>query len=142
MECWIWYFEITRDSNVRMLISRITTISDKYKTAAAGGLVGACDSSSVSIENVNANNVTVTGNNVRDIGGLIAGNRKVTNINIDINVTVTSCVLHSIEVNNPIDSSEASTGGIIDIIIIHWLFLGKPWIVIQRLTDSNTQVVM
>ena len=57
--------------------------------------------------------MTVTGNNVRDIGGLIAGNRKVTNINIDINVTVTSCVLHSIEVNNPIDSSEASTGGII-----------------------------
>ena len=107
--------EITRDSNEDVNIKnlKVTTISDKYKTAAAGGLVGACDSSSVSIENVNANNVTVTGNNVRDIGGLIAGNRKVTNINIDINVTVTSCVLHSIEVNNPIDSSEASTGGII-----------------------------
>lgn len=107
--------EITRDSNEDVNIQnlKVTTISDKYKTAAAGGLVGACDSSSVSIKNVNANNVTVTGNNVRDIGGLIAGNRKVTNINIDINVTVTSCVLHSIEVNNPIDSSEASTGGII-----------------------------
>lgn len=107
--------EITRDSNENVNIQnlKVTTISDKYKTAAAGGLVGACDSSSVSIKNVNANNVTVTGNNVRDIGGLIAGNRKVTNINIDINVTVTSCVLHSIEVNNPIDSSEASTGGII-----------------------------
>ena len=89
--------EITRDSNEDVNIKnlKVTTISDKYKTAAAGGLVGACDSSSVSIENVNANNVTVTGNNVRDIGGLIAGNRKVTNINIDINVTVTSCVLHS-----------------------------------------------
>lgn len=84
--------EITRDSNEDVNIKnlKVTTISDKYKTAAAGGLVGACDSSSVSIENVNANNVTVTGNNVRDIGGLIAGNRKVTNINIDINVTVTS----------------------------------------------------
>lgn len=107
--------EIKRDSNEDVNIKnlKVTTISDKYKTAAAGGLVGACDSSSVSIKNVNANNVTVTGNNVRDIGGLIAGNRKVTNINIDINVTVTSCVLHSIEVNNPIDSSEASTGGII-----------------------------
>ena len=107
--------EITRDSNENVNIQnlKVTTITDKYKTAAAGGLVGACDSSSVSIKNVNANNVTVTGNNVRDIGGLIAGNRKVTNINIDINVTVTSCVLHSIEVNNPIDSSEASTGGII-----------------------------
>ena len=100
--------EIKRDSN-----DDVNIISDRYATAAAGGLVGACDFSGVNIKNVNANNVTVTGEYVRDIGGLVAGNRKVTNINIDINVTVTSCVLHSIEVNNPIDSNEASTGGII-----------------------------
>lgn len=107
--------EITRDSNKDVNINnlKVTTISDIYGTAAAGGLVGACDFSGVNIENVNANNVMVTGEKVRDIGGLVAGNRKVTNINIDINVTVTSCVLHSIEVNNPIDSNEASTGGII-----------------------------
>ena len=107
--------EIKRDSNddVNIKNLKVTTISDRYATAAAGGLVGACDFSGVNIKNVNANNVTVTGEYVRDIGGLVAGNRKVTNINIDINVTVTSCVLHSIEVNNPIDSNEASTGGII-----------------------------
>lgn len=41
--------EITRDSNEDVNIKnlKVTTISDKYKTAAAGGLVGACDSSSV-----------------------------------------------------------------------------------------------
>ena len=107
--------EIKRDSNddVNIKNLKVTTISDRYATAAAGGLVGACDFSGVNIKNVNANNVTITGEYVRDIGGLVAGNRKVTNINIDINVTVTSCVLHSIEVNNPIDSNEASTGGII-----------------------------
>lgn len=107
--------KIKRDSNddVNIKNLKVTTISDRYATAAAGGLVGACDFSGVNIKNVNANNVTVTGEYVRDIGGLVAGNRKVTNINIDINVTVTSCVLHSIEVNNPIDSNEASTGGII-----------------------------
>lgn len=107
--------EIKRDSNddVNIKNLKVTTISDRYATAAAGGLVGACDFSGVNIKNVNANNVTVTGEYVRDIGGLVAGNRKVTNINIDINVTVTSCVLYSIEVNNPIDSNEASTGGII-----------------------------
>lgn len=107
--------EIKRDSNddVNIKNLKVTTISDRYATAAAGGLVGACDFSGVNIKNVNANNVTVTGEYVRDIGGLVAGNRKVTNINIDINVTVTSCVLNSIEVNNPIDSNEASTGGII-----------------------------
>ncbi|WP_288776631.1 hypothetical protein [uncultured Eubacterium sp.] len=101
--------EIKRDSNEDVNIKnlKVTTISDRYDKAAAGGLVGACDFSGVSIENVNANNVTVTGNNVRDIGGLIAGSRNGTNI------IVTSCVLHSIEVNNPIKNTNGFTGGII-----------------------------
>ena len=102
--------EIKRDSNKDVNIKnlKVTTISDRYDKAAAGGLVGACDFSGVSIENVNANNVTVTGENVRDIGGLIAGKRNGTNININ----VTSCVLHSIEVSNP-KKSTGYTGGII-----------------------------
>lgn len=104
--------EITRDSNEDVNIQnlKVTTISDKYKTAAAGGLVGACDSSSVSIKNVNANNVTVTGEYVRDIGGLIAGKRNGTGTGTNINVT--SCVLHSIEVSNP-KKPTGYTGGII-----------------------------
>ena len=103
--------EIKRDSNEDVNIKnlKVTTISANYKTAAAGGLVGACDFSGVSIENVNANNVTVTGEYVRDIGGLIAGKRNGTNININ----VTSCVLHSIEVSNPKKYADGSTGGII-----------------------------
>ena len=103
--------EITRDSNEDVNIKnlKVTTISDICDKAAAGGLVGACDFSGVSIENVNANNVMVTGKNVRDIGGLIAGKRNGTNI--DINVT--RCVLHSIEVNNPIKNTNSFTGGII-----------------------------
>ena len=101
--------EIKRDSNEDVNIKnlKVTTISDGYYAAAAGGLVGACDFSGVSIKNVNANNVTVTGNYVRDIGGLIAGSRNGTNI------IVTSCVLHSIEVNNPIKNTNGFTGGII-----------------------------
>ena len=102
--------EITRNSNEDVNIKnlKVTTISDRYNTAAAGGLVGACDFSGVSIKNVKANNVTVTGEYVRDIGGLIAGKRNGTNIDID----VTSCVLHSIEVNNP-KKTTGYTGGII-----------------------------
>lgn len=102
--------EITRNSNEDVNIKnlKVTTISDRYNTAAAGGLVGACDFSSVIIENVNANNVTVTGESVRDIGGLIAGKRNGTNISIN----VTSCVLHSIEVSNP-KKTTGYTGGII-----------------------------
>ena len=103
--------EIKRDSNEDVNIKnlKVTTISDRCDKAAAGGLVGACDYSGVSIKNVNANNVTITGKNVRDIGGLIAGKRNGTNI--DINVT--RCVLHSIEVNNPIKNTNSFTGGII-----------------------------
>lgn len=102
--------EIKRDSNEDVNIQnlKVTTISAVYKTAAAGGLVGACDFSGVSIKNVKANNVTVTGESVRDIGGLIAGKRNGTNININ----VTSCVLHSIEVSNP-KKTTGYTGGII-----------------------------
>lgn len=102
--------EITRNSNEDVNIEnlKVTTISDRYATAAAGGLVGACDFSGVNIKNVNANNVTVTGESVRDIGGLIAGKRNGTNISIN----VTSCVLHSIEVSNP-KKTTGYTGGII-----------------------------
>ena len=102
--------EIKRDSNEDVNIKnlKVTTISDGYATAAAGGIVGACDFSGVNIENVNANNVTITGENVRDIGGLIAGKRNGTNININ----VTNCVLHSIEVSNP-KKTTGYTGGII-----------------------------
>ena len=102
--------EITRDSNEDVNIKnlKVTTISDRYNTAAAGGLVGACDFSGVSIKNVKANNVTVTGEYVRDIGGLIAGKRNGTGTNIN----VTSCVLHSIEVSNP-KKPTGYTGGII-----------------------------
>ena len=102
--------EIKRDSNEDVNINnlKVTTISDGYATAAAGGIVGACDFSGVNIENVNANNVTITGENVRDIGGLIAGKRNGTNININ----VTNCVLHSIEVSNP-KKPTGYTGGII-----------------------------
>jgi hypothetical protein len=104
--------EITRNSNEDVNIKnlKVTTISDKYGTAAAGGLAGACDFSGVNIENVNANNVTVTGEYVRDIGGLIAGKRNGTGTGTNINVT--SCVLHSIEVSNP-KKPTGYTGGII-----------------------------
>ena len=44
----------------------------------------------MNIENVNAKNVMVTGEKVRDVAGLIAGKRNGTNININ----VSSCVLH------------------------------------------------
>ena len=122
--------EIKRDSNKDVNIKnlKVTTISDRYDKAAAGGLVGACDFSGVSIENVNANNVTVTGEYVRDMGGLIAGKRNVTNIDID----VTSCVLHSIEVSNP-KKSTGYTGGIIG-------YHDSPLAISEVTMDCNSRI--
>ena len=126
--------EIKRDSNEDVNIKnlKVTTISDICDKAAAGGLVGACDFSGVSIENVNANNVKVTGNYVRDIGGLIAGKRNGTNIDI---INVTSCVLHSIEVNNPIQylTKDSYTGGIIG---FHNSPLAISWVTM----DCNSKI--
>ena len=82
---------------------------DKPIQAAAGGLVGACDFSSVNISNVNAKNLIITGERVRDIGGLIAGKRNGTGKA----VSVENCVLHAANVNAPSDSTECRTGGII-----------------------------
>lgn len=103
--------EIKRDSNEDVNISnlKVTTISSVCNVAAAGGLVGACDYSGVSISNVNAKNLIITGERVRDIGGLIAGKRNGTGKA----VSVENCVLHAANVNAPSDSTECRTGGII-----------------------------
>lgn len=89
---------------------KVTTISDKYQYAAAGGLVGACDYSNVFIKNVNVDKLTVTGTWLRDAGGLIAGGRN----GNGKSVTVTACRMSNITVmNNQSNTKERCTGGII-----------------------------
>ena len=89
----------------------VTTYAESLDTdvAAAGGLVGACDFSSVNIAEVTADSLKVTGEKVRDIGGLIAGKRNGATNNIAVN----NCVLHTVEVNNPNNNPNSFTGGII-----------------------------
>lgn len=97
------------EENVKNLTVTTYAESSDKPSASAGGLVGACDSSSVSIAGVTADRLKVTGEKVRDIGGLIAGKRNGKTNNIAVN----NCVLHAVEVNNPIDDKDSSTGGII-----------------------------
>ena len=93
----------------------VTTLSDttdtkEKTTTAAGGLVGACDYSSVSISGINAVDLTVTGTYLRDVGGLIAGGRNGNGKSI----TVTDCRISNIIVmNNQSNTNERCTGGII-----------------------------
>lgn len=89
----------------------VTTYAESFYTAAAGGLVGANDYSSVKVENVRAQNLSVSGKNLRDLGGLLASGRK------DGKFEVTKCSLASmkitLEINSNQKSSSACTGGII-----------------------------
>ena len=89
----------------------VTTHAESFNTAAAGGLVGANDYSSVKVENVNAQNLSVSGKNLRDLGGLLAAGRK------DGTLEVKKCSLASmkitLEINSSQKTSSACTGGII-----------------------------
>ena len=89
----------------------VTTHAESFSTAAAGGLVGANDYSSVKVENVRAQNLSVSGKNLRDLGGLLASGRK------DGKFEVTKCSLASMKIKLEINSNQKSlsacTGGII-----------------------------
>ena len=89
----------------------VTTHAESFNTAAAGGLVGANDYSSVKVENVNAQNLSVSGKNLRDLGGLLAAGRK------DGTLEVKKCSLASmkitLEINSSQKTSSACAGGII-----------------------------
>lgn len=89
----------------------VTTHAESFNTAAAGGLVGANDYSFVKVENVNAQNISVSGKNLRDLGGLLAAGRK------DGTLEVKKCSLASmkitLEINSSQKTSSACAGGII-----------------------------
>lgn len=89
----------------------VTTHAESYKTAAAGGLVGANDYSSVTVENVSAQNLSVSGKNLRDLGGLLAAGRN------GGTFEVKKCSLASMKItlgiNDNLKRSDAYTGGII-----------------------------
>ena len=90
----------------------VTTHAESFYTAAAGGLVGANDYSSVKVENVNAQNLSVSGKNLRDLGGLLAAGR-----NGGGTLEVKKCSLASmkitLEINSNQKTSSACAGGII-----------------------------
>ncbi|MDD6404274.1 MAG: hypothetical protein PUG00_00540 [Clostridiales bacterium] len=90
----------------------VTTLSIGKNTAAAGGLVGACDYSSVSISGINAVDLTVTGTNLRDAGGLIAGLRTGSGIIVK-DCSVEDCILNAISISNQNDNDKGNTGGVV-----------------------------
>lgn len=88
----------------------VTTLSESKNTAAAGGLVGACDYSSVSVSGINAVDLTVAGTYLKQIGGFVAGTQ---GSNITVNVSKCIMTKMSITTLDKDKSYEASAGGII-----------------------------
>ncbi len=90
----------------------VTTHAERFDTAAAGGLVGANDYSSVKVENVNAQNLSVSGKNLRDLGGLLAAGRK-GNGTLEVKKCSLASMKITLEINSNQRSSSACVGGII-----------------------------
>lgn len=89
----------------------VTTHAQSFSTAAAGGLVGANDFSSVKVKNVRAQNLSVSGKNLRDLGGLLAAGRRADTFEVN-KCSLTSMKI-TLEINSKQKSSSACTGGII-----------------------------
>ena len=86
----------------------VITIANAMKYAAVGGIVGACDFGTVKISNVDAENITVSGEMVRDAGGVIAAGRN------NGELEVKNCTLNGIQVTaSKADGNESFIGGIV-----------------------------
>lgn len=91
----------------------VTTYAESFYTAASGGLVGVNDFSSVNVENVNAQNLSVSGKNLRDIGGLLAAGRRTGTGKFEVTKCSLASMKITLEINSNQKSSSACTGGII-----------------------------
>lgn len=74
----------------------VNTTAEDYDSAAAGGIVGLCEFGSVKAENVNVMNVAVSGENAREIGGVLGSGRQ-RNPNND-KLEIINCILNSIKI--------------------------------------------
>ena len=86
----------------------VATYAEKHGSAAAGGILGVCDSSSINIEYVCVKKLNISGKNLLDIGGLIAAVR-----NSD-SFMVNNCKLKSAQITlQRAKNEDTHTGGII-----------------------------
>ena len=94
--------------NVSMYTEYKANKKDESLSGAIGGLVGACEQSSVNVENIKTVNLKVYGRNVKNIGGFIASS---TGDKVDIK----NCELSEITMNldQSTNSKDSYMGGLI-----------------------------
>lgn len=98
----------TKQNTINIENISVMTIANQFKEASSGGIVGACDFGTVKISYVDANNITILGENVRDAGGVIAAGRN------NGELEVKNCTLNGIQVTaSKADRNESYIGGIV-----------------------------
>ena len=98
----------TKQNTINIKNISVMTIANQFKEASSGGIVGACDFGTVKISYVDANNITILGENVRDAGGVIAAGRN------NGELEVKNCTLNGIQVTaSKADRNESYIGGIV-----------------------------
>ena len=98
--------------NVSMYTEYKANNKDESLSGAIGGLVGACEQSSVNVENIKAANLKVYGKNVKNIGGFIASS---TGDKVVIKNNINNCELSEITMNldQSTNSKDSYMGGLI-----------------------------
>lgn len=98
----------TKQSTINIENISVMTIASQFKEASLGGIVGACDFGNVKISCVDANNITISGENVRDAGGVIAAGRNKGDLEVK------NCTLNGIQVTaSRAEWNESYIGGIV-----------------------------
>lgn len=98
----------TKQNTINIENISVMTIASQFKEASSGGIVGACDFGTVKISCVDANNITISGENVRDAGGVIAAGRNKGDLEVK------NCTLNGIQVTaSRAEWNESYIGGIV-----------------------------
>ena len=98
----------TKQNTINIENISVMTIASQFKEASLGGIVGACDFGNVKISCVDANNITISGENVRDAGGVIAAGRNKGDLEVK------NCTLNGIQVTaSRAEWNESYIGGIV-----------------------------
>ena len=95
----------TKQNTINIKDISVMTVAKEKNQASSGGIVGASDYGSVNLKNITAQTMTVTGEYLRSLGGLIGDGRNSGNFYLE------NCTLNNIRVKSNVNSE--NIGGVI-----------------------------
>ena len=95
----------TKQNTINIKNISVMTVATQKNQASSGGIVGASDFGTVNLKNITAQTMTVTGENLRSLGGLIGEGRQDGQFNLE------NCTLNNITVKS--NANSENIGGVI-----------------------------